>query len=106
LLDDDVGMALNLALLVKKLGSSKVILSSVDKEAGLHVADRHLDGESSVGFDGPKVRRVHELRRGHIGAGRNDTHRSRVAGPCLDLLTVGKGQIDSQAEINEVVRRR
>ena len=76
--NDDMRMSLNLALRVNKLGSSKVILSSVDKEAGLHVPDSHLDGESSVGLDGSKVRGVYELRRGHIVLGRNDTHRGRV----------------------------
>jgi len=106
LLDNDMGVALDLAVLIKELGGSKVIFIGVNKEASLHVLDGHLDGKSGVGLDRSKVLGINELRGWHIVGGRNNTHGGRVTRPSLDLFAVGNGQFDSRAKIDEIVFAR
>ena len=59
-----------------------------------------LDCVQVLGLD--KLCGRHICRRGE------NTHRGRIAGTLLELLTVCQGQVDAsgQAEVDEVVRRR
>ena len=61
LLNDDMRVTLDLALLVELLRSREVVGLCIDEETCLHVLDCHLDSESLPGLDRPKVRREHEL---------------------------------------------
>jgi len=61
-LNDDVGMALNLALSVELLRSREIVGLRIDKEAGLHFLDRHLNGESRLRLDCAEI-----LREGKLG---------------------------------------
>jgi len=105
LLDDDVRVSSDDTLSIELLGSRKVILLSVDKVPSLKIADLHLDREGCIGSNRSTVRREDELGCGHVGFGRDGTHRSRVAGTALDLFAVGDGKVNSLAEVDEVVRR-
>lgn len=106
LLDDDVGVTLDLALSVEELGSGEVVFLGIDEESCLHVLDLHCDGERGVGLHGSEVLGEREFRRGHVVDGGDDTNWCWVAGACGDLFTVGDGEIgNSQAEVDKVVRR-
>jgi len=89
---------------IELLGSSVVVALGIDEVTELHVFDLQLDGESLVGLEG----RVGVLgenklgRRGQIKA--DDTaHRGRIARSFDFLLTIGKGGVLGQAEIDEIV---
>lgn len=61
-LNDDVTVALDLALSVHLLGCTEVVLVCVHEVTGLEIADSHGDGEGGVGGDGVEVLGVGELR--------------------------------------------
>ena len=106
-LDDDVRVALDLALCVDLLGRGEVVLIRVHEVAGLKVVDCHLDRELGVRLDRLEVHRELELARWHVRRGRDDTHGRGVARTRLDLLAVCDRQVGHrQAEVDEVVRRR
>lgn len=99
-------VTLDLTLSVELLGCGKVVRLRVDKETSLHVLDLHLDRESRIGFQSPKVLGEGELGRGHVVYGGNGTDGSRIAGASCDLLAVGDGQVgDGQTKVDEVVAR-
>lgn len=105
-LHNDVRVTNDLVGRVQHLGSSEVVLLGVDEVASLHVGDVHDDVEGLRGGDGAEVRGVDELGGGHGGDGGDDTHGRRVAGPGLDLETVGEGELgNGRAEVDEVVGR-
>ena len=105
--DDDVGVALDIALRVHDLGRGEVVLVRVREVARLEVADRHLDREVRVGLDRREVRRELELGRRHVRRRRDDAHRRGVARARLDLLAVRDRKVrHGRAEVDEVVRRR
>lgn len=107
LLDDDVGMALDLTLAVEDLRGGEVIFLGIDEESSLHVLNGHRDGESSVGLDSSEILGESEFGGGHV-LGRGDgTDRGGVAGAGGDLFPVGDGEVGhGQAEVDEVVRGR
>lgn len=102
-LDDKVGVADDVALAVDLLRGGIVVLLRVHEVARLEVADRHLDRERRVGFDGVEVGRLHEFGRGHVRAARDHAHRGRVARTALDLLAVGDRLVDGSAKVDKVV---
>lgn len=81
-------------------GSRVVVVVRVDEVTGLEVPNLHLDSESSVGSDGAKVGREDEDRGWQFIGGEDATHRNRVAASGLDLLTIGDGNVLSQAEVH------
>ena len=106
LLDDDVRVALDVALRVHLLRRGEVVVVRVHEVARLEVVDRHLDREVLVRGHLAVVRREDELGRGHVRRRRDDPHRRRVARARLDLLPVRDREVrDRRAEVDEVVRR-
>jgi len=75
--------------------------------ASLHAVERHADVERSQSRDGGKVLGERELGRRHVGGGRDETDRGRVARPSGNLATIGqRGPGEGQgAEVDVVVRR-
>ena len=69
--DDDVRMTDDLAGFVQLLRRGKVILLSVNEEAGLHPLNGERDRERLVRGDGPKVLGERELCGGHVRGGRD-----------------------------------
>lgn len=90
-------------LAVQLLGSSEVVSLGVGEESSLHVLDVHPDGEGGVGPERSKVLRELELGRWHVVDRGDGTDGSRVAGSGGDLLSIGNGSVDGQAEVDEVV---
>ena len=104
LLNDDVSVSDDVALGVDCLGRRVVVALGVDEVTGLKVVERHRDSEVLVGSDSVTVLGEDELAGRHVRGRCNDTHRGRVAGTSLDLLTVGDRQVGHrQTEVNEVV---
>lgn len=107
LLNDNMRMALNVAGTADLLRCSEEVVVCVDEETSIQIVDGHHDSEGLVRGNRIEVLRVDELGRWHAGVRSNDTHRSRVAGPTRNLLSVGDVQVGhSEAEVDEVVRRR
>lgn len=106
LLDNDMGVPLNLPLRVQLLGCGKVVLLSVHKMACLHALNSERDGKCLVWRNDVKVLRVGEFSGGHVRRRGDRTHGCGVAGSARDLLPIGDRLIgDRQAEVDEVVRR-
>ena len=105
LFNDDVGVALDLALRVQLLGCREVVLLSVHKVSSLETSDGNGDGEWLVGIEFAIVGWECELGRRHVIDGWDEAHRCRVARSTSDLLAVGLGQVAGGAEIDEVVAR-
>jgi hypothetical protein len=61
LLDNDMGVTLNLTLIVQLLRSGEIVGLGVNEESGLHLLNGHLDGERLTGFDGSEVAGIDEL---------------------------------------------
>lgn len=98
-------VTLDLTSAIQLLRRGEVVGLGVDEEASLEVADSNLDGERSVGSDGPTVLGVRDLSRGHVVDAGDSADGGWVAGARLDLLSVGDGKVGGQAEVDEVVRR-
>lgn len=77
-LNNDMRVALDLALRIEELGGSEVIFRSIHEETSLHSFDGHCDGESSVRLDGVTVLGGDEFGGGHVIGRRDDTHWSWV----------------------------
>lgn len=106
-LDDDMRVALNVALRVHLLRSSEIVLLGVDEEACVKIIDCHRDGKVSVRLHCSEIRRERELGRGHVRCGCDDTHGGGVARTGLDLLTIRNRQVgNGGTEVDEVIRRR
>ena len=78
LLDDNMGVSLNLPLGVELLGSREVVLLGVDEVTSLQVLDVHLDGERLVGLDCAEVLGESEFGGRHVVCRGNDTDGGRV----------------------------
>ena len=100
-----MSMATDDAFAVQLLGSSEVIFLSIYKLSGFEVLDRHLDRELLPRWDGTAVLGEHELARWHLAFGRNNSHRCRITGPAKCLGAVGERELNSLAEVDEVVGR-
>ena len=73
--------------------------------SGFEVFDSHLDGKLLVRWDGTAILGEHELGRWHLAFSRNRSHRRRVTGPADYLGAIGERELNSLAEVDEVVRR-
>jgi hypothetical protein len=106
-LDNDVRVADDLALAVRLLGRSKVILLGVDKVPGFHALNRECDRKVLVRRDRSAVRRELELGRRHVGRAGYDAYRHRIAGARRDLQAVRDRNIrELRAKVDEIVPRR
>lgn len=106
LLDNDMGVSYDQALSVKLLGRGEIVGLRVHKVTGLQVADRHGDSKGRVrSGDVNQIGGELKLRRRHGSGRRNLTHRSRIARPGLNLLTIRDGLIRRGTEVDVVVRR-
>lgn len=104
--DDDVRVALDVAVRLDDLRRREVVLVRVHEETSLKVVDVHGNRERRVLVDDRAVSREDELRRRHVALRGDDTHRRGVAGAGRDLLAVGDREVgNSQAEVDEVVAR-
>jgi hypothetical protein len=101
-LDDDVGVANDLALRVERLRVGKVRFRRVRERAELDTLGLQGDVETRAGGDGVEVRGALELGCGHVIDGGNGSDRDGVAGASCDLQTIGDGL--ASAEVDEIVR--
>lgn len=104
-LHHNVRVTKNLTSTIKLLRSSEIVGLGIDEVTSDEVPDVHPDGERLVRRDSATVSRERKLPRRHVIDRRNGADRSRVAGTTLDLLAIGDGEVNGQAEIDEVVRR-
>lgn len=95
----------NLTTTIKLLWSGEIVGLGVDEVTSHEVSDVHPDRELLVGRNSATVGRERKLRRRHVIDGRNGTDGRRVAGTALDLLAIGDGKVNGQAEVDEIVRR-
>lgn len=108
LLDDDVRVADDIAVLVRDLWRTVVRLLRVRERADLEARDGDNDRERGVGLDGlgVAVGREDELGGGDVLLPGDDAHWNRVAGAVLNLLPAGNREFGvEEAEVDEVVRR-
>jgi len=99
-------VTLDQAIIVELLGCSEIVLFGVHEKTSLHAGNSKLNGECSVGLNGITVLGENEFAGRHVGDGRDDTHRRRVARSRGDLLAVGDREVwNSEAEVDEIVAR-
>ena len=106
LFNNDVRVALDLALSVEGLGRRVVVRLRVHEEARFYASDGHRDGESFVGLDRAEIFGEGEFARGHVVGGRNLPHGRWVARTTDDLFPIGDGLLCSGTEVDEVVLGR
>jgi len=103
-LNHDVRVTIDETIIIQVLGRGVVLLLGVDEVAGSEIVDGHQDRESLVlGERRVAIRGEDELGRRHGGSARDHAHGDGVAASIDELLTVREGDVDRQAEINEVV---
>lgn len=100
-LDSDVGVADDDALLVEVLRRRVVGVGGVGEGAGRKVEHLHLDIKVLLGSNVVAVLGVDEDARDHLGGGGNVSHGNTVAGSSADLGTVG--QRLALAKVDKVV---
>jgi len=106
LLNGDVRVADDDALVVDLLRSGVVVGRGVHEVAALNVLDGHGDGEGLVLVEIlGKVLGEDEFGGGHLVDSDDATHGSLVAGSTFLLDTIGEGHLLGEAEVDEVVGR-
>jgi hypothetical protein len=88
-LNRNVAMTNDVAILVQVLGRGIVVSCWVGEETGAEVLCLHLDVERRVRGNLYAHFRVGNHGRDHVGLGGDLAHGNAVAGPCLDLHAVG-----------------
>ena len=106
LLNDDVRVSDDVAIVVHLLGRRIVVGRSVDEVAGVERVDLELHGKVLVGLDGVQVLGELELGVRDVVCTRDDAHRSGIARATFDLLAIGQRLIGTGgAEVDVVVLR-
>ena len=89
-LDRNVAMADNIAILVQVLWRSVIVGRGVDKEASVKVLSLNHDVERGVRRDFDTNFGFSDDGRDHVGLRGDLAHRYAIAGPGLDLHAIGE----------------